>query len=54
MYLKLKLNLYCYILWQVNLFYDFQFKFQNEVVLPDETREVHFIASVDIFSVALL
>jgi hypothetical protein len=34
-----------------------QFKFQNnnnKVVLPKKTREVQFITSMDIFSVAIL
>jgi hypothetical protein len=47
-------NLYFYILWQVNLFYDMQSKIQNKVLLPKKTREVHFITSLNIFSVALL
>jgi hypothetical protein len=29
-------------------------KFQNKVVLPKTTREVNFVTSLDIFSVALL
>jgi hypothetical protein len=29
-------------------------KFQNKVVLPKKTREVHFITFLNIFSVALL
>jgi hypothetical protein len=47
-------NLHFYILWQVNLFYDMQSKFQNESALPKKTSEVHFITSLNIFSVALL
>jgi hypothetical protein len=31
-----------------------QSKFQNKVVLPIKTREVHFITFLNIFSVALL
>jgi hypothetical protein len=34
--------------------YDVQTKFQNQVVLPKNTREVHFITSLNMFSVALL
>jgi hypothetical protein len=47
-----KLNFY--ILQQVNLIYDTLSKFQNKVVSPKETIEVHFITSLNIFSVALL
>jgi hypothetical protein len=43
-------NLYFNILWQVNLFSDMQSKFQNKAVLSKKTREVHFIASLNIFS----
>jgi hypothetical protein len=43
-----------YIPWQVNLFYDTQSKFQNNAVLPKKKREVHFIAFLNIFLVALL
>jgi hypothetical protein len=31
-----------------------QSKLQNKVVLPEKTREVHFITSLKIFSVAIL
>jgi hypothetical protein len=47
-------NLHFYNLWQVNLFYDMQSKFQNKVVLPRKKREVHFIVSLNIFSEALI
>jgi hypothetical protein len=47
------LRLHFYILCQVNLFYDMQSKFQNKVVFPKETYEVHFITSLNIFSLAL-
>jgi hypothetical protein len=30
-----------------------QSKFQNKIVLPEKTPEVHFITSLNIFSVAL-
>jgi hypothetical protein len=47
-------NLRFYMLWQVNLFYDTQSEFQNKVVLPKETRDIHFLTFLNIFSVALL
>jgi hypothetical protein len=37
MYLRLKLNLYFYILRQVNLFYDLQSKFRDKVLFAKET-----------------
>jgi hypothetical protein len=36
------------------IFYDMQSKFQNKVALPEKTRAVHFITSLNIFSVLLL
>jgi hypothetical protein len=36
------------------MFYDVQSKFQNKVALPKKTCEVHFITSLNIFSVSLL
>jgi hypothetical protein len=52
-FLFLGQNLHFCIL-QVNLFYDMQSKFQNKVVLPTKTPELHFITSLNIFSIALL
>lgn len=43
-----------YIIIQVYLLYDMQYKFQTKVLLPKNTREVHFITSVNIFLVALI
>jgi hypothetical protein len=37
-----------------NLFYNIQSKFQNRILLPKKTREVHFMTSVNIFSVELI
>jgi hypothetical protein len=37
-----------YYVIQSNLFYDMQSKFQNKLVLPKKTCEVHFIASLNI------
>jgi hypothetical protein len=31
-----------------------QSEFQNKVILPKETHEVHFITSLNLFSVAVL
>jgi hypothetical protein len=38
----------------MNLFYGTQPKFQEKVELPKETRELHFIITLNIFSIALL
>jgi hypothetical protein len=54
MFIRLMPNLHFYILYQVNLFYDTQSKFQNKVLLPKKTREIHFITSLNIFAVAFL
>jgi hypothetical protein len=35
-------------------FYDMQSKFQNKVVLPQKKREVYFITSLNMFSVAFM
>jgi hypothetical protein len=37
-----------------NSFYDTQSKFQNEVILPKKTREVHFITSMNLLPGVLL
>jgi hypothetical protein len=36
------------------IFYDMQSKFKNKVALPTKTHDVHFITSLNTFSVALL
>jgi hypothetical protein len=53
MFLRLMSKL-IFLHFMTNLFYDMQSEFQNKVVLSKKTCEVHFITSLNIFSVALL
>jgi hypothetical protein len=49
MFLRLMSKLtFSYILWQVNLLYDMQSKFQTKVALHKDTREVHSTTSLNI------
>jgi hypothetical protein len=45
-------NLHFYILREVNLFYGMQL--QNEIILPETTRQVNSVTSMNIFGASLL